>query len=195
MGRERKRASLSGGCYLMPADVAKIWDAINQIVPSETENQQIALAANLYNATALCVAEQKRRELAGAHKTLLAWCVEYRKKAKQVAEPIINQIGPAPALFDGRILALEQSLLSVRELVEPLPPRKSPWALIAEMVWQEACRVLKACGREAGTAPRSHAVRFTSAVLVQMGHKGATADAVARVVKNLNVTLRRIQRV
>src|SRR6476660_4230823 len=129
----------------MPADVAKIWGAINKkIVPSEVENQQIALAANLWSATASCVAEQNRTALARAHKTLLTWCAEYRKKAEQYAEPIIDQIGPAPALFDGRMLLLEQSLLSVRELVEPLPPKKAQWAIIAEQVWQEACRVLVA---------------------------------------------------
>jgi hypothetical protein len=161
---------------LMPDDVDAIWLDLNATFQLDHNvNATIACTANYWNATARCVAEQDRKALSTAHGTLAQCCRAYRRKADEFTPD-----GP----FDDRMEALEAALCGVQNLVRPLPPRAASWALVAQMVWQEAARVLWARDRDAGTTAKSIAVRFTSNVLVKFGNPGATPDAVAKVIKN-----------
>jgi hypothetical protein len=189
--RAPKRPGAKKGKSLTPGDIAAIWRGINPTITlSENENHQIASVARQWDATIRCVWEQDRGALAAAHKTLSKWCATHRRDAAQMAtrwaeEGVERRL--LPLAFDGRLLALERALAAVQELVEPLRARQSEWAIISQMVWQEAERSLVTLGHPGGTAPKSYAVRFTSAVLVRLGHPGATPDAVASVVKKFFV--------
>jgi hypothetical protein len=173
MRKQPSRAAL-----LMPDDVDAIWRDLNaKFRLDRNVNATIACAANYWNATARCVAEQDRKALSAAHSTLAQWCRTYRRKTEEFTPD-----GP----FDDRMEALETALVGVQNLVKPLPPRAASWALVAPMVWQEAARVLWGpLDRDvAGTTAKSIAVRFTSNVLVKLGNPGATPDAVAKLIKN-----------
>jgi hypothetical protein len=176
---------------ILPDDVDAIWRSLDATLQLDRNiNCGIASTANYWHATARCVAEQNRKALSTAHGTLTAWCAAHRCEAKRFLEPLIEGLSEqgeervAQYVFNGHILLLEQALCGVRDLVAPMPPRRAQWALVAQMVWQEAARGLQSLGREAGTSPKSIAVRFTASVLARLGHPGSTADAVAKVVKN-----------
>jgi hypothetical protein len=170
---------------LMHTDVAELWHRIDpKIAPSETENWQIATVANYWNATVSCVEEQGRNKLASAHRTLAKWCEAHLcNGAALVGQWRENGVQtPAALAFNNRILELGAALAAVRDLVEPLPEPKA-MATVAIMVWQGAQHVLRARGRPVGTSPNSIAVRFTSDVLIRLGHD-ATVHAVSHVMRN-----------
>ena len=171
---------------VMPDDIAAIWHSINpKIVPYL--NEDIATAASYWGATAECVAEQNRAELAKAHERLLAWCGQYKRKIQEIAKPIATESPHLykelkPRLFDERMLALEKALQDVQDLVKPLPPRQKKWVIIVPAIYSRAKLVLERCRRPVGTSPSSYAVRFTALVLRKLGY-GVTEDAVAPVVR------------
>jgi hypothetical protein len=173
---------------LTPDDIAAIWHSINpKIVPYRGENEYIATAASYWGATAACVTEQNRPELAKARETLSAWCRQYRRKTEEIAKPIATEHPDLyrelePRLFDERMLALERALLNVGDLVKPLPPRQKEWVIIVPPIYSGAKGVLERCHGSVGTSPRSYAVRFTTAMLRKLGYE-VTEDAVAPVVR------------
>jgi hypothetical protein len=181
---------ITAGARLVPADIASIWRRINPaITPTEYENWRMVSVASYWDATVRCVAEQNRGELGAAQKKLLKWTQAYRADRERLLAPLAEKGVDRQRLrlaFDDRILNLEQALRSVEELVRPMPARQSPWAPIAQMVWQEAQYTLETLGRRAGTAPKSYAVRFTSEVLHHLGYPKATQHAVAAVAKSFD---------
>ena len=179
---------------LMPGDIDAIWhDVDDTLAVTYSENQQIAMTANCWSATASGVEKQNRKALAKAHKILFAWCSSQNREAERFLEsllPDLIEIGEerfAQHCLNGSLLLLERALIGVRDLIQPLPKKQATWVMIAQMVWQDAEHILLSRERVAGTSAKAIAIIFTSKVLVRIGYSadvfGATPNGVSKEIK------------